>query len=284
MIFIFPQWRLGNQIFQYMFAKSISKKNERIITTSAPYFEIIEESKKKFFLIPNKKYFRYINFFLNKIFFLLAKIKVIWLITAKTKKINWEQYETNDYSIKKWLFNKIKYISWFFQYEDNHIKEKITIKSQYLKEAENILDGFSLYEYKIFVHIRRWDFIDWSVMWNNNLTLPIKFYKDQISFFQKKYKNIVFVFLSDDIARCKNNFGYIWINTYFSENSLWIDLALMTICDWAVISPSSLSFMWAYNMNKKIEIFAPNYWLGFKNKKWYPEWIQTGKFKYVDIF
>jgi hypothetical protein len=45
-----------------MFAKYIAKKNEKIVSSSSAYFDIINESKKQFFLIPGKRYFKYINF------------------------------------------------------------------------------------------------------------------------------------------------------------------------------------------------------------------------------
>jgi len=283
MIFIFPQWRFGNQVFQYMFAKYIAKENEKIVTTMAPYFDIIEESKEKFFLIPNKKFFRYINFWLNKLFLILAKFRIINYIKQKKIRKKWFLIETKWYKESKWIFSFVKYIDWFFIYEWDHIKDKtIQIKNIYLNKAKKILEKLPKNNFNIFIHIRRWDYLEWSVMWTNNLSLPIEYYKKQINYFIDKYKNTNFVFLSDDINWCKKEFYYLK-NSYFSENDLWIDFALMILCDWAIISPSTLSYLWAYFMNNKIEVFAPNYFLGFKVWTWYPDWIFTNKINFLKI-
>ncbi len=283
MIFVFPQWRFGNQVFQYMFAKYIAKKNEKIITSTAPYFDIIEESNKQFFLIPNKKYFRYINFILNKIFLVLWKFRIITHIKQNKILKKWFLIESKWYSEKKWLLSSIKYVDWFFVYEDKHIIwKKIKIKDFYLQKAKNFLAKIPAKNKKIFVHIRRWDYLEWSVMWQKNLTLTISFYKNQIEYLLQKNKDISFIFLSDDINWCKKEFNYLG-NSYFSENDLWTDFALMILCNWAIISPSTLSYLWAYFMNNEIEIFSPKYWLWFKNKIWYPDWIYTKKFNFINL-
>lgn len=284
MIFVFPQWRFGNQVFQYMFAKYIAKKNEKIITSTAPYFDIIEESNKHFFLIPNKKYFRYINFILNKIFLVLWKFRIITHIKQNKILKKWFLIESKWYSEKKWLLSSIKYVDWFFIYEDQHIIwKKIKIKDFYLQKAKNFLAKIPAKNKKIFVHIRRWDYLDRSVMWQKNMTLPISFYKNQIEYLLQKNKDISFIFLSDDIDFCKKEFDYISKITYYSNNDLWTDFALMTLCDGAIISASSLSYLWAYFIKNPIVLFAPNHFLGFKIWSWYPDWIFTKKMDFVKI-
>jgi hypothetical protein len=234
-------------------------------------------------LIPGKRYFKYINFWLNLFFKLLVKLRIISWIVQKKWLYDIYKGQTDWYIEKKWLINSFKYISWFFIYEWEHIRFKdITINNQYIKRANKFINWLPDDTYKIFIHIRRWDYLEWSVMWQKNLTLPINFYKKQIKYFLNKYKNISFVFLSDDIKWCKKEFDYLQ-NSLFSENDLWTDFALMTLCDWAIISASTLSYLWAYFMDNKIEIFAPKYWLGYSKKTRYPKGINTKKFTYIDI-
>lgn len=283
MLFIFPQWRLWNQIFQYMFAKYIADNDEKIVTTEAPYFSIIDEQQKKFKIIPTWKIFRYINFWLNKFFLILAKYRIITHITQKKIVYKWFSIEKKWFFIHKWLFKHIRYIDWFFINEDSHIIwKKIKIHQKYIKKAQDFLSQIPKDYYKVFIHIRRWDYLNWSVMWDTDLSLPLSYYKGVIDLFQKKYNSVEFIFLSDDVKYIESNF-FDLKNKIISKNSIWTDLAIMTLCDWAVISPSSISYLWAYFMKNTLEIFAPNYWLWFKQKKWYPEWINTEKFNYWHI-
>jgi len=282
MIFMFPQWRFWNQIFQYMFAKHIAIGNEKIVTTDAPYFGIIDEPTEKFKIIRTWKYFRYINFWLNKIFFILAKCRIITYVRQKYIYHGWFSIQTTWYVISKGLFWKIKFIDWFFVNEDKHIIWKsLSIHKKYIHTANNFLSQIPKDYHKVFVHIRRWDYLEWSVLWQKDVSIPPSYYKDQIDFFQKKYKNVFFVFLSDDIDYVKNEFGYLK-NALFSKNDFWTDFAIMTLCDGAILSVSTLSYLWAYFMKNRIEIFAPKYRLWFKKKIWYPEWIVTEKFDFVD--
>jgi hypothetical protein len=68
-----------------------------------------------------------------------------------------------------------------------------------------------------------------------------------------------------------------------SENDIGTDFAIMTLCDWAIISASTISYLWAYFMRNKIGIFAPKYFLWFIKKTWYPDWIETKKIDYINI-
>ncbi len=284
MIFIFPKWRFWNQVFQYMFAKHIATADkEKIVTTDAPYFWIIEESTGKFCIMKTGNFFRYVNFWLDKIFAILARLRIItwihqilWSYWTFPWMIRW-------HSIKKWLLKNIKYIEWFFIYEDDHIIwKKLNINQELIGKAKKFLSSIPENYYRVFLHIRRWDYLEWSVFAQTDLSLPLNYYKQQIDFFQKKYKTVSFIFLSDDIEWCKKEFDYIE-NKVFSNNDLGTDFAIMKQCDGAIISPSTLSFLWAYFMKNKLEIFAPKYWLWFKDKIWYPEWMETKRFNFIDI-
>lgn len=282
MIFIFPQWRFGNQIFQYMFAKYIAVGNEKIVTTDAQYFSIINESNKKFTIIPTWSFFKYINFWLNKLFFILGKCRIITHVRQKHIIYDWFLIWAKWYTTSIWLFKSIKYIDWFFVNEDKHIIWKeIQINQKYIKKAQRFLSQIPESYYKIFVHIRKCDYLEWSIMGQADVSLPLDYYIKQIKFFQKKYKNIYFIFLSDDIKSIKKDFLHI-NNVFFSENDLWTDFAIMTLCDWWVIS-SSFSYVWWYFCKNKIEVICPKYFLWFKNKYWYPEGIRTEKFNYSEI-
>lgn len=283
MVFIFPKWRLGNQIFQYFFAKEYAKKGEKIFTTKSQYFQIFDELSVVFIRVPTGNFARYINFWCDQFFRILAKLRVINGIYQKMGE--YKDYPGNIewYDKTSWFLWMFTYIDWFFVYDSTHLQHCIPVlKKNYLLAAQDWLDDIPKDSKKIFVHIRRWDYLEWSVMGKNNLSLPLSFYKDQILYFQERYPKMSFIFLSDDIAWCKVQFAYL-SDTFYSENDVGTDFAIMTLCDGAIISASTLSYLGAYYMKPKVEIFAPKYWLGFQDKIWYPEGIDTSKFHYTEI-
>ena len=195
MLLLFPQWQLWNQIFWYQFAKSIVKKWEYIITSHSPYFSIIDESDNQCFkFIPLKKIQKYANFWCMKICNILAKLRIISHIKAK-----WEYYqqywiEKKWYVIKIWLFRNIKFIDGFFINDDIHLQQNLKIKQSYIDNAESFLSQIPSNLNKIFIHVRRWDYLTWGVLWDTDMTLPLSYYNSVILFFQKKYKDIAFYF------------------------------------------------------------------------------------------
>lgn len=283
MLLLFPQWQLWNQIFQYQFAKSIVKKWEYIVTSHTPYFSIIDELWNKHFkFIPWKKIWKYVNFLCMKICVFLAKIRIISHIKAKREYYKNYRIEKKWYFAIKWLFKNITFIDWFFINDDIHLNQGLKIKKFYIDEAKQFLSQIPSNLKKVFVHVRRWDYLTWKVLWQIGTALPVSYYDDLIDYFVEKYSNVAFIFLSDDIKRCKDHFWKLQ-NSYFSENSVWTDLAIMTQCDWAGISASTLSFLGAYYCKRTLEIFWPKFFLWFKQYIWYPNWINSKNFQRIEV-
>jgi hypothetical protein len=86
-------------------------------------------------------------------------------------------------------------------------------------------------------------------------------------------ENPFFIFLSDEPDKIKNEFSYLGDKMVISENPWYIDFLIITMCDAAIIGPSSFSWWACYFMKKRDVVFAPKYWLGFKIKKEFPQGI-----------
>jgi GR25 family glycosyltransferase involved in LPS biosynthesis len=109
------------------------------------------------------------------------------------------------------------------------------------------------------VHIRRGDYINNP----NYINLPIDYYYRALELIPK---SSVLVF-SDDIQWCKDNFKPDRHTFYIEGNSEIEDLALMTFCDYCVISNSTFSWWGAYlgeSFRKKgggrTKVIAPDAW------------------------
>ena len=287
MIFFFADGRLGNQIFQYAFLKSIQKNNEKIIVSGFEELKEVFEINDLVNINKKNKYLRFLLYriIVPKILEPLAEIGIFKYIKQQYK--NYDQYKifTNNYSVKDGFINKIKFIKLgFFQSEsffNKDIVNKLDIKAKYIIKAKNFLNNID--NYKVFVHIRRTDYLNLDVLGERDLSLPVDYYKSQIDWFYKNKKDVQFIFLGDDTAYIKNHFNYLNNKIISENNSVETDLAIMTMCNSAIISNSSLAWWGAYLMKKRERVFAPKYWLGFKKNIEYPQGISLSFAEKVNI-
>jgi hypothetical protein len=91
------------------------------------------------------------------------------------------------------------------------------------------------------------------------------------------------LFVSDDIAFAKKEFG-TKENYFFENNEEIIDFQILLNADILIIANSTFSW-WAAWLNNKAGkvIYAPNYFLGFKVKKFSPAGIKVDSWNWIDV-
>lgn len=276
----FPVGRLGNHIFQYFYVLSKTSKNEIIITSYSEFFNTFECNDRIVIKIP-----KYVRYFVRKFFYLLRDYNLIGRIYQNELIIDGHLYHDTTVTESNGLLSKIHSIDDGYYMANSFFSPEIIdntkIKKKYLDDAFSFINDIDKNKKKIFVHIRRTDYKVWGVLGNTDSTLPLSYYKDNIEFFSKKY-DCLFIFLGDDYNYMKEKFDYI-DNKIISRNSASTDLAIMTICDGGILSPSTFAFWGANLMQNSCEIIAPKYWLGFRDKIWYPLGIENKKFIYKEI-
>lgn len=263
--------RLGNQIFQYAFLKTIRRKNETIIVSGFEDLKEVFKANDYFNLNKKNKWIKkFLSIIVKPILNFLSSKKIISSIQVNYEKIlDKYERETTTYTIEKGIFNFVTFVKLgFFQSElffDKKILKCLSIKDNYIDNAETFLKIIPKNSYKIFIHIRRSDYKNFFVYGKNTL-LPISYYKKQINYFIKKQINCFFIFLSDNPDFVKKEFNDI-DNKLISYNAHFgTDLAIMTKCQSAILSPSSFGWWGAYLMAERDIVFAPNNWLGFMSK------------------
>lgn len=106
------------------------------------------------------------------------------------------------------------------------------------------------------IHIRRGDYL------NLIDSHPIQ----SINYYMRSIKEIGidknYVFFSDDIAWCKQNFDALPNRIFIENQKDYEDLLLMSMCESNILSNSSFSWWGSYfnNINKKV--IAPSVWFG----------------------
>lgn len=271
MIIFLADGRLGNQIFQYVFLKTIQKNNEKIVVSG--FEDLKEVFEVNDFININKKN-RWIRVFLFRIckpiLHFLSDKKLISSIAINHEKIL-EKYrrETITYTQETGFLNFITFVKLgFFQSDkffDEKIANKLNIKNLYLNKADEVLKLVPENSNKIFVHIRRGDYKDHTVYGKSTL-LPLNYFKEQIEWFIKNKENPFFIFLSDEPELIEKEFEFIANKLISYNNHYGTDLAIMTKCNSAILSPSSFGWWGSYLMKDRDIVFAPKYWLGFSAK------------------
>lgn len=260
---------LGNQLFQYAFARQLQKKICQDIELNIYELERYDQ-KRKFSLsnyqlnqkvrISNKKLPWYVhrrNYF-GKI---LRRISAD-LYFRIAKKFGAYVWYGEEYQEIGAINSKNVYLGGYWQSEKyslqvvKDLKKELVIKEQLDVENNDLIKKIKSSN-SVCVHIRRGDYIgtDYEVC-------SVEYYKTAISELSKVEENIELFIFSDDINWAKQNFDTEFnINYIDKRNTDYIDLYLMSQCNHFIISNSTFSW-WAQYLGdypyKKI--YAPSKW------------------------
>ena len=262
--------RLGNQLFQYAFALAQSARLE-----------------EDFFLDGYRYGFFRDDFILNKYFTIsdsyprrnrLRKLLFLRSTGFRPGRVIQDQWVRADDFLREFSRPGILY-SGFFQSEEyffpvrDRVIREFRIRQPYRADIRRFTGND---RETVVVHVRRTDYLHWG---NDDLqydlTLPDTYYHRCLSQLDLSGKNILF--LSDDIAYVKDHLAVP--GAIFSEkNNQMTDLQFLMQADYLILSNSSFSWWGAYLNDRVHQVFAPEYWLGFKaGREWpagviHPSW------------
>lgn len=286
MIYIKLQGGLGNQMFEYAFARALSlKTNDKIcfdmsgITNlthnvySLQHFNIIDVDTVENYDVKKQKKIGYkvLNHFTWRAFNkggLQKKFKI-----EKNMQFVFNAfgiyYCTDGYVKTYKSLSKDKYLEGFFQSSkyfkkcDELIKKELRVKEKILPSNEKILKEIKNSQ-SVCVHIRRGDY----TVVTNHLVCTIDYYRKAITLMKEKVKKAKFYIFSDDIEWVKKNLGFdkdvIFVE---GNNPNYEELRLMYSCKHFIISNSSFSW-WAQHLssNKSKIVIAPSRWFNDKEQ------------------
>lgn len=154
------------------------------------------------------------------------------------------------------LYGDFQSEKYFEKYSDE-IKKLFHLDEEGMKKAKEFLTDEISEEGKITaVHVRRGDYLTKP---NYHPTCGVEYYKKAMEILDDG--NMEFVFISDDIKWCKENFK--GENIHYSPFTNEIDdLYLLIQCDNHIIANSSFSWWGAYLCPVNNKVIAPSIWFG----------------------
>ncbi|MBC6611643.1 alpha-1,2-fucosyltransferase [Hymenobacter sp. BT507] len=259
--------RLGNQLFQYAFAVALSKKlntsyviDDRLVVDSVKkYFERINITDNQYLRRIVKRYYR-------------DRMPIV------------EQTGFEEVDISKNLVNNNVYYSGYFQSEKyiDSIKSSLKdiFKIKHIYEQQFVDKYASLFKNKkvLAIHYRIGDYAVWGgeLLGGSNMVLPDSYYENALKLIPD-YENYKVVLVTDDAKSAQAKLPFIKDKLVVSDQEI-LDFQVLMNADKLIISNSTFAW-WAASLNKKnAEVFAPEFWIGFKVKKEYPVGIISSSF------
>ncbi len=256
---------LGNQLFQYAYAKSLQLKGYDVKIDISAFNEYklhggYQLDKYKISLISSKDYENK-QFYSRKLF-----SKILYKLNLKRKNIHKESNLLFDSSLLQIRDNT--YMEGYFQSEKyfnnirNVLLEECTIKAKLSDYALKIKQDIESFNNSCSIHVRRGDFTNKD---NKNIhgSCSLEYYRNAIDYMEKKYNNMKYYIFSDDISWCKENLKIKNIE-YIDcvENRIpHEDIYLMSLCKHNIIANSSFSWWGAWlNKNKDKIVISPKRW------------------------
>jgi hypothetical protein len=242
---------LGNQMFQYAYAKAMKQKGFMVKLDISKF--------KKYKLHGGYQLDKYkidietasnISTFLSK-----SKIKK----NIKEKSLLFEKrlltISGNEYV--KGYFQTEKY---FLEIREILLKDFV-IQQEMAATTKNISATILSKESSCSLHIRRGDYISDKKANSVHGTCNLEYYKKAINLILEKQKDTYFFVFSDDISWVKENLKIE--NAFYVEHKTipHEDMYLMSLCTHNIIANSSFSWWGAWlNKNENKTVIAPKQW------------------------
>lgn len=263
MIIVKLQGGLGNQMFQYAAARSLSKSRkvyldfsfllQNNITTdsfTARDFElgIFKKLKGR---VASKYFIRLIK----------SKRKVFKIISPNYKEVKDENILNflNTNSSNLYLDGYFQNPGYFQNLRSILLHEFTFPKlSGQSKEIELKIEET---KNPVAIHIRRGDYTKPEIQ-NYHEILSIDYYKQSIEIIKSKVENPVFYIFSDDPDWCEDNLAFITGKQIITGTTqAWEDMFLISKCKHQIIANSSFSW-WGAWLNNNLEkiVIAPKKW------------------------
>lgn len=258
---------LGNQMFQFAFARALELKTGIKTIFDMSFFE--KRYARPFELDIFGLKVPAVKNFLTKL-----HLQAIWTLRKKLNGKNFfglNFYSEPHFEFDKNLFNlkPNTYIEGFFQSEkyfaqiENELRSDFQFKNKPDEQNQKLIEKIETTN-SISLHIRRGDYVQKKRYQNAYATCCLDYYRRGVEYISKNAENPILFIFSDDIEWVKENLKLPYECVYVSHNTgakSYEDMRLMSLCKHNIIANSSFSWWGAWlNNNKEKIVIAPLKW------------------------
>lgn len=276
---------LGNQMFQYAYARALKEKGtdarldvnkayDKIFTkykNNDPRNNTIQNFKISLPLVDVYKYGKYEYLRQDTV----VRRILFWFGSHFLWKYNFYEEETPEYSIKVAGIKKNCYVKGWFQSE-RYFKDirpiliKELVPKKKIKISMELRNAIESKE-SVSIHIRRGDYV------KINNAVNMIYYKMAVDYIKRVYEHPYFLIFSDDLDWVKKNLHLNDKFVYVNENKKLKDyeeLFIMSRCKSNIISNSTFSWWAAWlNQNEEKIVIAPKKWLKSQKNIVPDDWV-----------
>ncbi|SEK45651.1 Glycosyl transferase family 11 [Pseudobutyrivibrio ruminis] len=248
---------LGNQMFQYAFAKMLKQNNKEIIIDSTSYKnDGLRDLELNIFKNIDKELIKDSSLMKKILFKLLYGNNIVQENESQYRIMQSRFFEIDNVSIVGYFqsaqyFENIRdYLLNDFCFEENDLG-----LLKLINEVEK--------EESVAIHVRRGDYLKFPEIYGNICT--IDYYSKAIEYIRERHNDIKLYIFSDDIEWTKKQKvfeGAVFVESNkYTEPKAWMDMCLMSHCKHNIIANSSYSW-WASYLNKNNQkiIVMPKRW------------------------
>ncbi len=255
---------LGNQMFQYAFARALNSTGKTVGADISSFDNInsreweleIFDNIDKTLIRPNRE-----------------KKTIIGKILRKEKILIENE---NEFRVRQSRFFDVENVKIIGYFQSPHYFEKIaeTVKKEFAFNENDIGLQNAIKqvekENSVAIHVRRGDYLKYPEIYGNICTLD--YYKNAIEYINNNQVEAKFYVFSDDIEWAKEqevfkNSVFVEHDTYTDEKA-WMDMCLMSHCKHNIIANSSYSWWASYlNRNKNKIVIMPHKWDSYGDLK-----------------
>jgi len=265
---------LGNQMFQYAYAKALQEKGYKVKLDISAY-----ETYKLHGGYQLNKYNIDMEIAKSKEIEKLAKKNIFEKIMRKKKKL---KEKNHLFDINLLQPDDEKYIVGYFQSEQyfidirKKILEDFVIKQKLSNYSSKVKGQILGCQNALSIHIRRGDYITNKNANQRHGTCSLNYYQEAYKRVSEMYGIMDCFVFSDDISWAKENLDFA--NTEYiasaEEQIPHEDIYLMSLCKHNIIANSSFSWWGAWlNENEAQCVIAPKQWIQDKQLQAYFEKI-----------
>lgn len=257
---------LGNQMFQWAFARMIEETTDMEVYLDMSYFNMRKARPYQLDIFKLKP--RFIDDWQIRL-----KLEVLWTFRSLFSKLfGISIHSESHFNFDTNFINGIRpntYIDGFFQSElyfsaaEKRLRDDFLFDDGLFDENRKLANEITQ-QNAISVHIRRGDYVQKKRYANTYATCSPDYYKNAVEYIAQYHSNPVIYVFSDDIPWVKKNIRFPYKTVYVGHNvgkDSYNDMRLMSLCKHNVIANSSFSWWGAWlNPSPDKIVVAPKKW------------------------